>query len=315
MKILLIGAKYLGHKRGVHNFRQHFFDEIGRQADLCFVGCERQYKGIFQLGLQGIISHFYGNGKPDVIILFTIKKVRGLKGLEDFKGPIILYECDSPTYVSKVRSFLQQQRNIRLLTFEFFPDLNNHYPVEKLWLPPTITFEDKNRGIERGLDVAHCGDYSSYKSWHPFRTRFAREILPLIKSFDIEIRGKNLKEIGRGSSPITSSKDLSLFANSAKVMLAFPTKNRWLTHQYFYPSANGCLTVGIKPQGFDEQMIPECLVEVREDFADLEEKVKYYLDNKKERDCLVQKAYKHIQEKHSVKVRVKTLLDKIKEIG
>jgi len=314
MKVLLIGSQYSGCKSGVHNFRQYFFDEIGHQADLCFVGY-KQNKRIFQLGLQGIISHFYGNGKPDVIILFTIKKVVGLKGLEDFKGPVVLYECDSPSYVSKVRNYLRKYNNIRLLTFEFFPDLNNHYPVEKLWLPPTITSEDRNRSIKRDLDVAHCGDYSMYKSWHPFRVKFAKEILPQIKSFDIEIRGKNLEEIGRASNPITSSEGLSLFANSAKIMLAFPTKNGWLTHQYFYPSANGCLTVGIKPQGFDEQMIPECLVEVRGDFADLEEKVKYYLDNEKERDSLAQKAYEHIQEKHSTKARVKTLLDKIREIG
>ena len=300
MKIVIVTKSY---RNNVHEFRQHFFDEFKNQ-------CE-----VLSLGTKNYSLDVVEKFNPDAIVLFTISKVGYLKDLEKFKGPVVLYECDAEAYRGKVYKYLNDFKNIRLATFEFYPDAQHNYPVEHmLWLPPTITLKDKLRDIDRIYDVGHCGDYSPYRRWHPYRLRFGK-MLPQIKAFDVEIRGKNLQLLGKEACPLRNSQELSMFANSVKVMLAFPTKRKWLTHQYFYPSANGCLTVGIKPYGFDEQMIPECLVEVREDFADLEEKVKYYLDNEKERDSLVQKAYKHIQEKHSAKVRVKTLLDKIKEIG
>lgn len=310
MNILLITHSY---NCNVHNFRQFFFEELRRRGAFYHDIGLRENRG--ERSLDKIVAKTCNGIVPDVIVLFTIRKCGEISGLENFKGLVVLYECDSENYRPKVIDYLNKYKNIRLATFEFYPEMSYPYAVEhKLWLPPTITSEDKMLGLDRIYNFGHCGSYARYKGWHNSRIDFVTRVLPTIKSFEMEMRGERLEEIGRTSKPLTSSRELALFANQVKVMFACPTRYCWLTHQYIYPIANGCLVVGRKPQGFDEQMIPESLIEVRDDFADLEEKVLYYLNNEDERLRRVQMAYDYVQQRHSVSHRVQQLLEKIKEI-
>lgn len=307
---------YKAYGNTAHDFRQYFFNEFEKHCKVTYFNCslrENNKLGTF----EAILAKACPNDPPDVVFIFTIAKVGHPKGMENFKGLIVLYECDSESYRGKIVDYLNTYKNIRLATFEFYPDCEwEGYPVEhRLWLPPAVTSEDKDRKLERIYDFGHCGSYATYRAWHMSRIRFVTNVLPNIPWLKMEIRGERLDTIGRSSLPICSSKELSIFANQTKIMFACPTKWKWLTHQYFYPSANGCLIVGTRPRGFEYQMIPESLVELKDDYADAEEKIKYYLEHENERSALIEKAQKHIQEKHTVEARVKTLLTKIKEIA
>ena len=310
--ILLLYHSY--GKGNVHNFRQYFFDELVRSGAIAHDIALRENR--HERDFNTIVAKACGGVIPDVVILFTIRKCGEISGLENFKGLVVLYECDSENYGPKVIDYLNKYKNIRLATFEFYPEMSYPYEVEhKLWLPPTITAEDKMLGLERIYDFGHCGSYARYKGWHNSRIDFVLRVLPTIKSFQMEMRGDRLEEIGRVSKPLTSSEELAAFANQVKIMFACPTRYCWLTHQYIYPVANGCLVVGRRPQGFESQMVPESLVEVRDDFADLEEKVQYYLNNENERVARVQIAHDYVQKNHTTARRVQQLLEKIKEIA
>lgn len=315
MHILIL---YRSYTNTAHDFRQHFFDEFQKHCKVTYFNTgDRANRNIPTF--ESILDKVCPNDKPDVVFVFTLTKGGYQKGMENFKGPIVLYECDSESYRGKIIDFLNLVKNARLLALEFYPDCEwEGYPIEhKIWCPPAITSEDRIRGLDRIYEFGHCGSYAAYRGWHSPRLDFVKRVMPTIKSFKMEIRGERLEDAGVGlqSNPLLSSNDLSVFANQVKIMFACPTKWSWVTHQYFYPLANGCLVIGPKPRGYDKIMTSECLVEVKTDFSDLEEKVKYYLENDDVRNILVKKAHDFVQQNHTVKCRVESLIKKIKEIG
>ena len=150
--ILLLYHSY--GKGNVHNFRQYFFDELVRSGAIAHDIALRENR--HERDFNTIVAKACGGVIPDVVILFTIRKCGEISGLENFKGLVVLYECDSENYRPKVIDYLNKYKNIRLATFEFYPEMSYPYEVEhKLWLPPTITAEDKMLGLERIYDFGH----------------------------------------------------------------------------------------------------------------------------------------------------------------
>ena len=85
--------------------------------------------------------------------------------------------------------------------------------------------------------------------------------------------------------------------------------------RYFENMASGAMVFCEESDIYERNFPNSCYVTFNQDLTDFEEKLKYYLSNEDERKIIADTAYKEVMLNHTWKNRVKSLLERIRDVG
>lgn len=297
MKILLVGWNRLG-KRPKGNWNHELFRrELARQQDVKFFGVG--YEGYDKkLTIQNLLKIY-----PDIDMILTHYEFREnalISGLEGVKNILKVHICGGD-YNEK--TFVRYNNHLNKVKYDIiFPryssqmrDLKYNDIEGEYYLLPWSVDINKHRNffIEKTTDVM-----ASFQISHKAKRR--RILKQIISNMDINSFMENVwfEEYVRK-------------INESKIFVTYNPEDGELSGKYTEVMACGILLMTNKPEGLEELGYKpgHHLIIYKDDFSDLEDKIKYFLKNESEREEIAKNGMDFVREKHSSEVRVKEFIE------
>jgi len=294
MKILLVAWNRLGRKKKGNWNHELFRRELARQHDVIFFGVG--YKGYDnKLTIPDILEMH-----PDIDVLLThyeFRKKALAPGLEDVKNILkvhimggdydkftferyddhfhkVNYDIIFPHYSLQTRTLKEHNIGGRHFLLPWSVDINRYFKC----------------GIEKTIDVMASFQLSRGAG------KSRRKLRKIIYEMDVN---SFLKKIW--------FEEYVRKINESKMFVTCNTKEAELSGKYTEVMACGTFLLTDKPEDLERcgYRDGEHLVLYKNDFSDLEDKIKYFLKNEKEREEIAKNGMEFVRKNHSSEVRVK----------
>lgn len=295
MKILLLAWNRLG-RRWKGNWNHEFFRrELARQHEVIFWGIG--YEGHdATLNVSDVLKR---NPEVDVILTHFEHREKALApGLEDIKDILKVHIMGGDYY--REREFKYYDPHLRKMEFDLiFSPLTSilrnlkgngieakHHLL--LWAVNTDKYYKQN--IEKTVDVM-CSAHSGAN--HPNRYKLKRIIY-------------KMKDINSFLDGIYFDEYIEKI-NQSKIFATCNIQNAALNGRYSEVLACGTFLLATRPEDLERGGYKdgEHLVIYKNDFSDLEDKIRYFLKHDKEREEIAANGMKHVRKNHSHETRVK----------
>jgi len=303
MKILLLAWNRLGRRKKGNWNHEFFRRELARQHEVIFWG--RGYEGhdptlnVFDViernpGIDIILTHF--EHRESVLT----------PGLEDIKDILNVHIMGGDYY--REREFKYYDPYLHKMKFDiiFSPltsilrNLKNNGIKSKhhllLWAVNTDKYYKQD--LEKTIDVM-----SSVQSGpnHPYRYKLKRVVY-------------NMKDVNSFLNKVWFDEYIEKI-NQSKIFATCNIQNAALNGKYSEALACGTFLLTTRPEDLERGGYKDGdhLVIYKNDFSDLEDKIRYFLKHDKEREEIAANGMKHVRENHSHKTRVKEFIKIVEE--
>jgi len=304
MKILLLSPNQIHRYNWTH---QLFRNEIGRQHNVIYYG-DGYPNYNPDLEVSDIIKEV---SEPDLILTYGYKYTKPFKGLGKIKNiskaHIVIDYFKSKgdfkaTYDQQNIFFKENKYDIIFAVTSESVDLlkENNFSPYILLLPFSIdTNIYKNLNFEKSIDVSAV--YTKRDDVYPNRGK-VQKILE---------KNKSLKTF---TKRVSNYKFVDVI-NKSKIFITSNNIYGSLSIKYYEVLACGTLLLADRPVdleiiGFKDK---KHLV-IYNDLDDLRNKLKYYLENKKEREEISKNGFDFVRENHSCEIRVKQFTNYINNL-
>jgi len=293
MKILLVAWNRMGRKKKGNWQHELFRRELARQQDVIFFGVG--YEGYnSRLTVPDVLTMY-----PDTDVVLTHYEFRDKSlspGLEDVENVLkvhifggdyneksfeiydshlnkVGYDIIIPRYKAQMRSLESRGIGSKYYILPWSVDINKHH---KLY-------------IEKNIDV--------------------------MASFQISYKAANRKKLKK----IIHEMDVNSFfekvwfeeyvrkINESKIFVTYNAEDNELSGKYTEVMACGTFLLTTRPDDLERLGYKdgEHLVLYKNDFSDLEDKIKYFLKNENEREGIAKNGMEFVRKYHSTEQRVK----------
>lgn len=298
MRVLLSYASEYDKGEGVHFSR--VFRRLGHEV--CEINVAASVRG---LGAPGRVVRGYPTGVSiDELIdehgsadLYLYIEPLGLipRGLEDSPIPTACVLCDVHRNLKSRRTLARLFDYVFLYQRNYVAEFCDHPPGAVHWLPyacDTEVFRDL--GVARDLDIAFIGQLFGKRS----RRRLMFETLA--RRYRVNEPRYYLQE------------EIPEVYSRAKIVVNPPVADD-LNFRFFEALSCGALLLTKRVANGQEELFREDLHYVAfNDEKELFEKVEFYLRNEKERKRIALAGYEEAVGRHSLELRLKTLLDTVR---
>ena len=303
MRILILSPNQIGRYNWGH---QLFRDEIGKHADVTYYG---QGYSIFdgEVDASKIIDK---HGPFDVVLTYCLRYSMPFENLSRVnlpKGHIIVdmfppYKKYKGGMYDKYKPFLERNR----YDFFFYRQRSQEDYIKKLgfnqpsfWLPFSVDV-DKYRNLKFPKIVDVMTSSTTRETVYPNRTKVNNLVRRMRLSVTIKklVHERYIKAINQAKICIISTN-------------IFNSPNMKFTE---FPSC-GSFVLADKPADFDELGFKNNYhLVLYKGLKDLENKIRYYLKNEKEREVIAKNGMNFVRKNHNNTVRTKFLLDTIERM-
>jgi len=287
---------------------QLFREEIARRVDVFFYGFRYPiYEEFGSIHVPEIVAEF---GPFDVIFVEGPKHAGYFTGMEEIRDSLkvsILVDY-VPPYLGMYNKFIQKmcldvafvvcpyslREFVKMQRREAF---NKH--VRVAYLPFSVdTDVYRNLGMEKDIDV------TALFAQVPWCYKKRKAVQKLVGDMQV-------KSLIGGSSPGTRvvHEEYVRAINRSKIFLSSNNIYNVVSLKYFECLACGTFLLTDRPEGMEELgfVDGEHLV-IYKDLADLERRIKYYLEHGQEREAVAKKGMALVRSRHSGSVRAKQFL-------
>ena len=300
MKILSLNRNTIGRRNWGH---QLFRNEIARQHEVINYGRGfPNYQGS-NISVQEIISKFC-NGKVDVLLTYDTYRNVGNPGMGNLKD------------VLKVNINIDYETNVE--------DQNIHFKQNKYDLifgvvSGTVNLMKKYNVCKKIRYLPFSVDTNIYKNMTLPKTNDVCAVYT-VNSILYSERGKIHNMLKEMKIKIIINKiiheDLIQAINKSKIIITSNSIFKSLSMRYTETLACGGFLLADKPNDFDNLgFVDGKHLVLYDGLEDLKNKINYYLkpENEKKREIIAHAGMQHVRKNHSCEVRVKNMIDIIKE--
>lgn len=299
MKILLVAWNRLGRKKKGNWNHELFRRELARKHDIIFFGVD--YEGYNnKLTVPDVLEMH-----PDIDIVLTHYEHRDgslAPGLEDVKNILKVHIMGGDYDVTNFKSYDAHLHKVNYnVVFGHYSSqmraLKEHnIDGDHYFLPWSVDINKYYKcGIEKTTDVM-----ASFQISHGASAR--KKLRKIIQQMDVNSFLK-----------IVLFEDYIKKINESKMFVTYNAKDGELSGKYTEVMACGTFLLTNKPEDLEKcgYRDGEHLVIYKDDFSDLEDKIKYFLKYEKEREEIAKQGMDFVRRNHSSEVRVREFAEVI----
>jgi len=294
MKILLLAWNRLGRKKKGNWNHELFRRELSRQHDVIFFGVG--YEGHdSKLTVSDVLKKHSG---VDVVLTHYEYRAGGFAlGLEDIKNILKVHimggDYNKATFGGYDAHFHKIGYDIIFPHYSFQAGvLKKHNIGGKHFLLPWSVDINKHykQHIEKTIDVMASFQLSSGASKNRKKLRRTIHEMDVNSFVSVVLFEEYVKKI-----------------NESKIFVTYNTNEAELSGKYTEVMACGTFLLTNKPEDLSRlgYKNKQHLVLYKDDFSDLEDKIKYFLKHENEREEIAKNGMEFVRKNHSSEVRVK----------